>query len=139
MSYDLMVFSPAAAPREPQAFAQWYAAQTEWPEHHDYEDPAVTSPSLKAWFLDMIGPYPALNGPFAEDEPPDDESVLTDYSIGRHLVYAAFASSQAAHARERAFELAALHCVGFFDLSAQPATVWLPDGTNGLALAFQCG
>ena len=139
MSYDLMVFSPAAAPKEPQAFAQWFAAQTEWPEHHDYEDPGVTSPSLKAWFLDMIGQYPALNGPFAEDEKPDDDSVLTDYSIGRHLIYAAFASSQAERARQHMFELAARHCVGFFDVGAQPPAVWLPDGDNGLAPAFRCG
>ena len=139
MSYDLMVFSPTAAPKEPQAFAQWFAAQTEWPENHDYEDPAVTSPSLKAWFLDMIGQYPALNGPFAEDEKPDDDSVLTDYSIGRNLIYAAFANRQAERARQHMFALAARHCVGFFDLGAQPPTEWLPDGDNGLAPAFRCG
>ena len=48
MSYDLMVFDPAAAPREREEFMQWYDAQTEWAEDHECDDPAVTTPALRA-------------------------------------------------------------------------------------------
>ena len=48
MSYHLLVFAPSAAPKEAAAFGLWFQAQTEWPEHHDYEDPAVATLSLKA-------------------------------------------------------------------------------------------
>ena len=50
MSYDLMVFDPAVAPREAEAFLQWYDAQTEWNETHDYDDPKGSVPALQAFF-----------------------------------------------------------------------------------------
>ncbi|MFC3216607.1 hypothetical protein [Comamonas sp. JC664] len=65
MSYHLLVFAPTAAPKEASAFGLWFQAQTEWPEHHDYEDPAVATLSLKAWCLDMMQRFPpgqALTG-----------------------------------------------------------------------------
>jgi hypothetical protein len=61
MSYDLMVLDPASAPREPAAFFAWHETQSEWEEEHPCEDPAVSTPELRRWFLDMIGDFPALN------------------------------------------------------------------------------
>ena len=36
MSYDLMVFETANAPKNKKDFMQWYAQQTEWGEDHDH-------------------------------------------------------------------------------------------------------
>jgi hypothetical protein len=46
MSYDILVFDPAHAPREREAFLEWWDAQAEWSEPHPYNDPAFTTPIL---------------------------------------------------------------------------------------------
>ena len=136
MSYDLMVFEPASAPAERKAFLAWYEGQAEWEEDHEYDDPEVCSPALKAFFLDLIQQYPAMNGPYAADDPEDeaDEVRLTDYTIGTTLIHMAFAWSQAEDAYAEVSRLAAKHQVGFFDASSEQAAVWLPDGKDGLAI-----
>ena len=137
MSYNLLVFAPAAAPHTPDEFTAWYHAQTEWPEHHDYEDPATATLSLKAWCLDMMQHFPPKSGPYKDEEAPDDKSLLADYSIGRNMVYVALQPAQAQAALQRAHQLAAVHCVGLLEASEPQHTVWLPDGNNGLQQAFQ--
>jgi len=135
MSYDLAVFDPEAAPRERAAFIEWYEAQTEWEEPHRYNDPVVSTPALRAWFLEMIREFPAMNGPHAARDGDVDDRRRTDYSVGRTLIYAAFAWSQAGPAYEAVFGLAAKHAIGFFDASGETGEVWLPDGRGGLMLA----
>jgi hypothetical protein len=66
---------------------------------------------------------------------PDDVSKTVDCSVGASVIYVGFRWSSAAQAYETVFRLAAKHGVGFFDVSASPTTVWLPDGTGGLALS----
>src|SRR4051812_27531703 len=44
VSYDLMVFEPAAAPKDRQSFIEWYHDQTNWTELHSYDDPKATTP-----------------------------------------------------------------------------------------------
>ncbi|WWW36016.1 hypothetical protein V8017_03025 [Stenotrophomonas rhizophila] len=126
MSYDLMVFDPAVAPRDAAAFPEWYDAQTEWSEEHDYNDPAVSVPALQAWFAEMVEHFPPMNGPLADDE--DDRPEVTDYSVGKHVVYAAFAHSVAETAHGLVQVLANKHQLGFFDVSGDGAIVF-PDGT----------
>ncbi len=135
MSYDLMVFAPEAAPKDREAFMVWYDEQTEWEEKHSYDNPKVSTPALRAWFLEMIQAYPQMNGPFSSDDLPQDEASVTDYSVGRSVIYAAFAWSKAAQAYQAMFSLAAKHGVGFFDVSSDHAEVWLPDGKGGLSIA----
>jgi hypothetical protein len=130
MSYDLMVFEPASAPEERNEFLTWYKKLTQWNEEHSYNDPAVSSPALKAWFTDMIQTFPTMNGPLAPDADPDDEALLTDYSVGREAIYAAFAWSKAEQAYQTMFDLAARHRVGFFNVSSQGLEIWWPD-TDG--------
>jgi len=105
MSYDLAVFDLEAAPRDGAGFIEWYEAQTEWEEPHRYDDPAVSSPALRAWFLEIVQDFPAMNGPYASDDV--DNPRVTDYSVGRALIYAAFAWSQTEPAYEAVFRLAA--------------------------------
>ncbi|TDS78087.1 hypothetical protein [Comamonas sp. JUb58] len=138
MSYHLLVFAPAAAPKEPAAFGLWFQAQTEWPEHHDYEDPAVATLSLKAWCLEMMQRFPPRSGPYRDELPPEDKSLLADYSIGRNIVFVALQPAQAKAALALARDLAAQHCVGLYEASESPPAVRLPDGNNGLQAAFDC-
>lgn len=131
MSYDLMVFERTKAPQKHKDFLEWYEKETEWKEEHDYDDPAVTSPALKSWYEEITKTFPNMNGPDAPNEEPDDEDAeahLTDYSIGHHVIYAAFAWSVADEAYEVTKALARKHNVGFFDVSGEEGEVYLPDG-----------
>ena len=137
MSYDLLVFAPAKAPNEREEFLSWWEETSEWSEDHSYDDPKVSTPELQAWFLEMIKSYPAMNGPFSSEELPQDDSAVTDYSLGKEAIYAAFAWSKAEAAYEQVFSLAAKHQLGFFDASSETGAVWLPDGKGGLKLSHQ--
>jgi hypothetical protein len=78
-----------------------------------------------------------MNGPFALEEPPEDDASETDYSVGRSVIYAAFAWSKAEAAYETVLALAERHAVGFFDASADKGAVWLPRADGTLVLAHQ--
>lgn len=124
MSYDLMVFEAGTAPRSRQDFMLWYEQQTGWSEGHSYDDPKVTSPSLRAWFMAMIAVFPAMNGPYASDDV--DNPKVTDYSVGKDVIYAAFAWSQVEPAFKAMASLAKEHNVGFFDVSADDGAIVFP-------------
>jgi len=91
-------------------FVKWFKHQTEWSESHDYNDPEAPSAPLRAWFSEMIVTYPPMNGPLASDDP--DDPCVTDYSLGRCLIYAAFAKQN----------------VGFADVSSDNFPIWIPSG-----------
>jgi hypothetical protein len=135
MSYDLAVFDPEVAPLGRGEFLAWFKQQTEWNESHGYDNPKVCSPSLRQLFLEMIAEFPAMNGPHAQEELPEDEATLTDYSVGRSLIYAAFAWSKKEQAYEIMFRLAERHRVGFFNVSSTTGEVWLPGSSGALVLA----
>ncbi len=124
-----MVFDAAAAPRSCQAFLDWYATQTQWQESHGYNNPDIPSPTLQAWFRDMIKSFPPMNGPLASEDP--DDPKVTDYSLGRAVIYGAFAWSEAEVARQVVKHLAAKHGVGFFDVSAD-GDIWWPTSPGKL-------
>jgi hypothetical protein len=134
MSYDLAVFEPRAAPTEREEFLLWFDQQTEWEESHGYDHPEVSTPALRSWFLEMIEHFPATNGPYAKDD--GDDTSLTDYSVGRTLIYAAFAWSKAEEAYETTFRLAEEHQVGFFNVSSDEGEIYFPDSGGRLVLAF---
>lgn len=127
MSYDLMVFRPDIAPRTRHEFMSWYHDQTRWSEGHSYNDPVVTSDNLKSWFFEMINSYPALNGPYAKEDEDEYDDFVTDYSIGKDVIYAAFSWSLAEQAYETMKALAQKHKVGFFDASANNGDILFPD------------
>jgi len=135
MSYDLMVFEPEAAPKNHDAFMEWYFTLTKWNDG-PYDDPARTSARLRAWVQEMQRTFPDMNTPDAEIHLQDDDGVLADYTIRRQFVYAGFAWSKAVDAVGVAERLAKLHGVGFFDVSSNGEEVWLT--VNGaLELAHQ--
>ncbi len=134
MSYDIMVFDPEAAPKTKQAFDQWYQQQTQWAEDHNYDDPVVCpNQNLNNFFIELITTFPAMNGPFTDEdlmEQLDDQghdAYITDYSIGKHLIYGAFAWSLAEKAHEAVTVLAAKHNIGFYDPSNAPDNIYFPD------------
>lgn len=119
-----MVFDPSAAPRGRKEFMTWYEQETQWAESHDYNNPDVPAPALRAWFQDMIKTFPPTNGPLASDDV--DDPTVSDYSLGRSVIYAAFAWSEATAAYEAMTSLAVKHRVGFFDVSCESGDIWLP-------------
>jgi len=128
MSYDLAVFAPTAAPTARQEFLSWFTEQAKWEQSHSYDNPEVSTPELRDWFLEMIKLFPPLNGPFSPKEFPEDEDSLTDYTIGEALIYAAFRWPKEESAYETTFQLAQKHAVGFFNLSSSNGEVWTPNG-----------
>lgn len=134
MSYDLMVFAPDAAPAKRPAFLDWYEAQTEWPEDHGYDDPAIAAPALQAFYAELAADFPPA--PAAGPDANADADSGTDYTIARSLIYISFLDwdrIDAAH--ETVTRLAARHALGFFDVSSDLAEVWLPDRKGGLRIA----
>ena len=100
---------------------EWYDGQTQWGEGHSYDSSDVTTAELRAWYNDMRQAFPAMNGPdatWSPDLPNDsllrDDPHITDYSIGKQVIYCPFAWSIAQEAREAVVKLAERHKVGFF-------------------------
>lgn len=126
MSYDLMVFAPDAAPAKKRGpFLDWYEQQTEWEEDHSYDDPAVSTAALCAFYEELVPDFPSS---------PEDDSG-TDYTIGKALIYITFSWDKVDQAYAAVFRLAGKHALGFFDASSDLAETWLPDGKGGLYLA----
>jgi hypothetical protein len=119
-----MVFDTAAAPRDRKRFLSWCDEQSEWQESHGYNDPEIPAPALQQWFRAMIRSFPPMNGPLASDNP--DDPKVTDYGLGRSVISAAFAWSEAEAAYKRVKDLAAEHGVGFFDVSGKEGDIWWP-------------
>ena len=160
VSYDLAVFDAVAAPRNAPEFTKWYDAQTRWEELHSYDDPAVSTPALRAWFMEMIRDFPPMNGPFAAVNDAGsartsgdghqrrrfslaglfrslrdrDDAWTSDYSVGYSIIYVGFAWSKAQAAYRACYRLAAKHRVGFIDVSSDEGDVWFPDGVGGAGL-----
>lgn len=103
---------------------EWYQQQTQWKESHSHDNADLTTPDLQAWYREMLSQYPAMNGPDASDDV--DNPKMTDYSISKSIIYAAFQWSEAGKALNTVFHLAAKYGVGFFDVSAEDGGVWVP-------------
>lgn len=65
-----------------------------------------------------------MNGPSASDD--FGNPRVTDFCIGRSVIYAAFASTQAEDAHEALSRLAAKHSVGFYDVSSDKGEIRFP-------------
>lgn len=120
-----MVFRKEAAPTTRAKFMKWFNEQTQWTEEHDYQDPANTAPELRNWYMEMVQTFPAMNGPFASET--DERSTVSEYNVGRDIIYVAFAWSVAEEAYKTMRELAEKHGVGFFDVSHDRGDILFPD------------
>lgn len=121
-----MVFEPDAVPVSHAEFLDWYAVQTKWSEDHGYDDPALSSANLRAWFEDIIEIFPPVNGPYAKDVHTEDEASSSDYAIGADFIYVSFAWSKAEMAYMTVARLAEKHNLGLFNASSTGEEVWVP-------------
>ncbi|WP_299651024.1 hypothetical protein [uncultured Tateyamaria sp.] len=117
MSYDLMVFNPAVAPRTRTTFLQWYGDITRWEEARDYTDPIGMTGSLISFYHLFRRDFPPLNGPHAVALENVDDPYVTEYSFASDAIYLSFAWSIAELAREATLDAALNTAVGFFDVS----------------------
>ena len=115
MSYDLMVFDPAAAPRDRELFLEWYKYQAQWSEDHGYNDPGFTTAPLRQWYEAICREYPNMNGPDAVAYDALDRAA--DYTIGKNVIYATFSWSLAEEVYKTVRRLAVDCEVGFYDVS----------------------
>ena len=113
---------------------EWYEQQAEWEEDHSYDDPKVTSEELRNWFMEMITDFPALNGPHSpldiDDRIDEDGDIITDYCIGKDVIYTSFRWEVAEKAYPKMLKMANKHKVGFFDASGD-ANIMFPN-ENGI-------
>ncbi|MGZ8304191.1 MAG: hypothetical protein ACXW2U_16740 [Telluria sp.] len=127
MSYDLIVFAPEAAPSKRAEFLDWYEQQTEFSDDEAYDDPAIATPPLQAFFAELASEFPPAQG---------EEETGTDYIIGPSLIYMTFFDwDKIDDAHGAVSRLAAKHMLGFFDISSDLGEVWLPDRNGGLRIA----
>jgi hypothetical protein len=132
MSFDMFVFDPSAAPRDPRKFFSWFDRQTKWKDDYDYNEPTNCGAALQEWIRALVVEFAALNGPLAPVDDCDDvasvERNWTDYSVGESFIYVCFPSSKAERAKEKAHFVANSCGVGVFDVSEEPSFVTFPDG-----------
>jgi hypothetical protein len=132
-----MVFVPSMPPGDRSGFLAWFDEQTKWTEDRDYSDPTGTADELRAWFMEMIERFPAMNGPYASED--HDDARVTGYSIGSAMIYIDFRWSLLQDAYRATLELAMKHRLGFFDVSADDGQVWMPDGPSEYRIVHGIG
>ena len=132
MSYDLMVYDPNIIFSGKDEFMDWYNKQTKWSEDHGYNSPDIPTLELRSWFKEMINKFPPMNGPLASKV--NDDFYVTDYCIGKSLIYVAFAWSVSQEAHAFMQDLARKKRLGFFDITNEE--VWGISG-NDYKLLFK--
>lgn len=110
-----MVFRTEVAPKDKVGFIEWYDAQTEWSESHNYDDPKNSAKELQGWYYEMIKLYPPTS---LHDSKTEEENYkFGDYSLGHNMIYASFPWPEADNVNKLAKDLASKHKVGFYDVS----------------------
>ncbi len=126
-----MVFDPTSAPGTSRAAViAWLEDEAEWGDG-PYDDPARGTPAVQAWLEELLREFPAVDGPRAHA---GHHPRLTDYTIGRAVVYACFPWTAVEAAYEAVVSAAATHGLGVYDVSSDDLALWLPDGKGELAL-----
>jgi len=80
----------------------------------------------------MISVFPAMNGPdgVANDHPALNSGHVTGYTCARDAIYVDFRWNVAKEAYDHTLMQAAIHKLGFFDVSATNGAIWLPSATG---------
>ena len=100
MSYDILIFEPAAVSDE--EFPQWWEQVSRWEEPRDYYTTEGSTPAIRSFYRDLVRTFPPFNGPDALSDDEVDARLaqglpVADYTIGEDLVYVGVSWS-AAHA-----------------------------------------
>ena len=126
-----MVFDPAAAPTDREAFLAWYNSHNDETELFDPTRSEFSTPNLRSWLDDMLKTFPAMNGPYSNADQDVDDPHLSDYGINRTNIYACFAWSIAESAYNAVMTLAEKHGIAVYDVSDTEGRIWRP-GNDGL-------
>lgn len=126
MAYHILAFDPDATSIE--QFEPWWGTEQEWLEDHSYDDPAVSTPALRAFYRDLIVNFPPMNGPDAPsdleiEKNPALEEGMTDYCIGRHLVYLGAAWGISGAIEDECVRLAGIHNIALAFVSWTPLRI----------------
>jgi hypothetical protein len=73
-----MVFDPAAAPTDREAFLAWYDSHNDEAELFDPTQSEFSTPKLRSWLDEMLKTFPAMNGPYSKADQDVDDPHLTD-------------------------------------------------------------
>lgn len=118
MSYDVMVFEDAKAPRTKEEFVEWYEKQVAWSEGHDYSDISIAAPSLQNFYEALKKSYI-----FADDLGEDGNyngeeggKYIDHAAIGREIIYMCFPRGNAAEIYEDIMDMAMDNGVGIVDV-----------------------
>jgi hypothetical protein len=114
MSYDLAVFDPSGAPRDPAEFGDWLYSE-ENASADVFNDPSGTTDELRAFYLAMVQKFPDYNDDSFDPDTATD--YATGYEIGSKSIVMEFRWTKAEEAYEAVRLLAVEHRVGFFDQS----------------------
>ena len=90
MSYDILIFEPAAVSDE--EFPQWWEQVSRWEEPRDYDTTEGSTPAIRSFYRDLIRVFPPFNGPYAltEEELDAREAEglpVADYTIGTDFIF----------------------------------------------------
>jgi hypothetical protein len=123
MSYDLVIFEPAAPPADRNGFLVWYTEVARLGDGSLACDPAATAPVLRAWYRDMIKAFPALAAPAYREV---DDELSAEYRFGPSAIFASFQWEVSRKVQLQALRLARSYGVGLFDASGATCAVWGP-------------
>ena len=126
MSYDLVIFEPAAPPADRNGFLVWYTEVARLGDGSLACNPAATAPILQAWYRDMIKAFPALIGPDAPAYRDIDDNRPAEYRFCQSAIFASFQWEASRKVQLQALRLARSHAVGLFDASGATCAVWGP-------------
>ena len=124
MSYDLLVFEPAAAPADRIAFIAWFSQVIRLREGHLLPDPAQASPALRNWYEGMTRAFPHLGTAGADRTEMQEDQINTDYRFSPDAIFARFEWKVSRKAYHLGMKLARTYGLGFFDASADNATCY---------------
>ena len=130
MSYDILIFEPAAVSDE--EFPQWWEQVSRWEEPRDYYTTEGSTPAIRSFYRDLVRTFPPFNGPDALSDDEVDARLaqglpVADYTIGEDLVYVGVSWSAADALVVTAGELAWTHRLAVAYVSDDGAIVRPPD------------
>jgi hypothetical protein len=125
MSYDLIAFDAAPAPRDRHAFLDWISRAFRSVDSPSGVDPSLLSPGLQAWYGETRKAFPGRSDLHASDGLNEASARNAIYRFSPSAVQAAFEWENAGPA----FFLgkkAAIGCkVGLFEVSGANSAVWM--------------
>ena len=127
MSYDLVAFEPRNAPRELDAFLEWFAGLQDVAEEQDSLEAPATE-NMRAFHSEMVGEFPDMNGESGEHL--TEGEALSGYEFWPDYILMDFRWSVSETAMKKVLCTAPAHGLGVYDLNdavafPDPDSSWL--------------